>query len=49
VDDRHWRLDITRSANFEVVTTWRDDQLDDVAVPDWKEHIVAQLANAAPA
>jgi len=46
-DGRTWRLDITRSGEMEVVSSWNaDGELADVEVPDWMDDIVARLQRA---
>jgi hypothetical protein len=43
-DDRRWRLDVTRSGNYEVLTTWNSDgDLDDVAEPPWLGDVLEQV------
>lgn len=43
-DGRRWRLDVTRSGNAEVVTSWdRDGNLADVELPDWVDDILVRL------
>jgi hypothetical protein len=42
-----FRLDITKSGNHEIVTSWdKHGNLADVETPDWVEDIVAQLQRA---
>lgn len=43
-DGPTWRLDITNSGKFDVVTSWNaDGELADVETPDWVGDIVARL------
>lgn len=43
-DGRKWRIDITRSGQHDLVTSWNSDgDLDDVPLPDWLEDVVAQI------
>jgi hypothetical protein len=47
-DDRTWRVDVRRSGSIdEVVTTWRDGELEDLEQPDWLEDVLARMARAA--
>ncbi|QIO22690.1 hypothetical protein [Haloarcula sp. JP-L23] len=43
-DGRKWRIDLTRDGETDVVTTWRDGTLADVAVPEWVDDVTARLA-----
>jgi len=43
-DGRRWRLDVTCSGDAEIVTTWRDDELADLNVPEWLEDNLSRLA-----
>ena len=46
--DRRWRVDVNSTGNdYDIVTTWRDDQLDDVDDPDWMEDALKMVARAA--
>jgi hypothetical protein len=39
-----WRLDVTKTGSYEVVTTWNaDGQLDDVGVPEWMDDVITRL------
>jgi len=39
-----WRVDITRSGEYEKVQSWNaDGDLDDLALPDWMDDVVSQL------
>lgn len=48
VDGPRWRVDVTRSGTLsEKVTTWNsDDELADMAVPEWMDGILLRLARA---
>ena len=39
-----YRVDMTRSGETELVTTWRDGQLADLPEPAWLDDVVARLA-----
>jgi len=39
-----WRLDVTNSGEYEIVTSWNAaGELADVETPDWVDDIVARL------
>ena len=40
-DGRKWQLDLTRDGGVDVVTTWRDGTLADLALPDWMDDVTA--------
>jgi hypothetical protein len=42
-DGRKWQIDLERSGELEVVTTWRDGTLADLDVPDWFDDVTARL------
>jgi hypothetical protein len=44
-DGRKWQLDLTRDGGVDVVTTWRDGTLADLALPDWMDDVTARLAH----
>lgn len=46
-DGRRWQLDVTRSGNVDVVTSWRDGTLADLDLPDWMDDILTQIRMAA--
>lgn len=46
-DGRKWRLDVPRSGDPEVVTSWRDGTLADLELPDWMDDVLARLQMAA--
>jgi len=39
-----YRVDVSRSGETELVTTWRDGQLADLDEPEWLDDVVARLA-----
>lgn len=41
---KRWRVDVSRSGDTEIVTTWRDGELADLDEPDWLDDLVAMLA-----
>ena len=43
-DGRKWQIDVTRSGDVDVVTTWRDGTLADLDVPEWMDDVVARLS-----
>ncbi|MFC7200658.1 hypothetical protein [Halospeciosus flavus] len=43
-DGRRWQLDVSRTGESEIVTSWRDGQLVDLDIPDWLDDLLAQLA-----
>lgn len=45
-DGRKWRVDIKRSGEIDVITTWRDGVLADLDLPDWIDDLTARLARA---
>jgi hypothetical protein len=45
-DGRKWRLDLSRTGDVEIVTSWRDDTLADMDVPEWIDDVTARLARA---
>jgi len=44
-DGRKWRLDLTRDGQTEIVTTWRDDTLADLDVPEWIDDVTSRLTH----
>jgi len=46
-DGRKWRVDVTRSGNVDVVTTWRDGELTDLELPEWIDYVTARIGQAA--
>ncbi|QLH82440.1 hypothetical protein [Halosimplex pelagicum] len=46
-DGRRWRLEVSRSGEPEVVTSWRDGELCDVDVPEWLEDNLKRAAGPA--
>jgi len=43
---KRWRVDVSRSGETELVTTWRDGELADLDEPEWLDDVVAMLATA---
>ena len=44
IDGPRWRLDVTKTGNYELVTSWNaDGQLDDVDVPEWMDDVITRL------
>lgn len=44
IDGPRWRLDVSKTENYELVTSWNaDGQLDDVDVPEWMDDVITRL------
>jgi len=46
-ETRTWRLDLQPDGEYDLVTSWYDDQLADVAIPDWMDDLLGRIAVAA--
>lgn len=46
-DGRRWLLDVTRNGNPEIVTSWRDDELADLDIPEWLDDNLTRIAKPA--
>lgn len=47
-DGRKWRLDVRRTGEVKnVITTWRDGELEDLDQPTWLDDVLVQVALAA--
>ena len=46
-DGRRWRVDVTKSGNTDVVTSWRDGTLATLDLPDWMDDVLSQIRMAA--
>lgn len=46
-DGRKWRLDITNSGDYELVTSWQDGELTDLDDPEWLDDLLARIGRAA--
>jgi len=47
-DARRWRVDVTASGkDYELVTSWRGDDLADLGEPDWLDDVLGELRRAA--
>jgi hypothetical protein len=44
--DRTWRLDVDADGNYTLVTSWYDDTLADVPIPDWMDDLLDSLVLA---
>jgi hypothetical protein len=42
-DGKRWRVDVQRSGEVEIVTTWKDGQLADLDEPEWLDDVVSRL------
>lgn len=42
-DGRKWRLDVTKSGNPDIVTSWEDGTLAELEMPDWMDHVLSRL------
>ena len=44
-DGRKWRLDVNSTGgDYDVVTSWENEQLADIDEPDWLSDVLARLA-----
>lgn len=43
-DGRRWQLDVSRTGESEIVTSWRDGDLADLEIPGWLDTLLADLA-----
>ncbi|MFB6179447.1 MAG: hypothetical protein ABEI77_06970 [Halorientalis sp.] len=45
-DGRRWQVDLTPDGESELVASWRDGDLADLAIPDWLDDILERLRMA---